>query len=63
MRCGADVGGAISAYNVTGLVALTSDTFKNNSAGMQGGVVAVTSSPTAAMTFSNATLVDNTVRP
>ena len=54
-------GGAVSAYNMTGAMLFSADTFRNNSAA-QGGILAITDSPTAAVTLSNLTTADNTVR-
>ena len=62
--CNAGVGGggAMSAYNMTGIMSLAGDTFSNNSATTQGGILAVTDSPSFAITITNSTVTDNTVR-
>ena len=54
-------GGAVSAYNMTGAMLLSANTFRNNTA-TQGGILAVTDSPSVAVTMSNLTTADNTVR-
>ena len=59
---GSGIGGAVSAYNMTEVMTFSSDTFRNNSAAAQGGILAVTSSPTFAVTIANSTVADNTVR-
>ncbi len=58
---GQGTGGAVSAYNMTGAMLFSADTFRNNSAA-QGGIVAITDSPSAAVTMNNLTTADNTVR-
>ena len=60
--CYAGIGGAISAYNMTGVMSLTGDTFSNNSAATHGGILSVTDSSSFAVTITNATVTDNTVR-
>ena len=52
----------ISAYNMTGPLSLSLDTFRNNSAVLQGGIVAVTGSPTGSVAFNNDTVAGNMVR-
>ena len=52
----------MSVYNMTGVVAFSGDTFRNNSAAADGGFLAVTGSPNVAVTVDNSTVTDNTVR-
>ena len=52
----------MSAYNMTGVMTFSGDTFSNNTAGTQGGILAVTDSPGFSVTISNSTVSDNTVR-
>ena len=52
----------MSANNMTGVMTFSGDTFRNNSAGIQGGVLAITNSPKFDVTITNSTFADNTVR-